>query len=303
MKPSILILSIALLFQSCGSNKTESIIGYAEPAVSESPAAGASSQQELSLATDKSKNGEGKEHEEKDEQKNMETKPVDNGPVQKTEIIRNASIRFQVKDVEKSHRKIEELLKQNKAYFGSDNKASDTYQVDNNLVIRVPAQDMDKLMNEIMEESIFSNYKNISAEDVTAQFFDTETRLKTKKEVEQRYLALLKQAAKVADILEVEEKLGAIREEIEATEGRLKLMKDQVAYSTISLNIYQKLDYTPQPQIGFISNVEEAFVRGWRGLVEFFIGLIRVWPFVIVLSAGIIFMIRKISRRKNVAGS
>lgn len=217
-------------------------------------------------------------------------------PVQ---IIKNSNVQFQVKDVEVSHQKIATLLKQYNSYFGSDNKTTNSYQIENNMVIRVPSTVFEKLMDELMKESVYTNYKNISAEDVTAEFVDIEARLKTKKEVEQRYIALLRQSNKVADILEVENYLRVIREEIEAAEGRLKLLKDQVGYSTITLNAYQKLDYTPEPEIGFLSNLTEAFVRGWRSLVELVIGLVRVWPFVILFGAALFFGIRKIRNRRK----
>ncbi len=215
-----------------------------------------------------------------------------------TQIIKNAHVQFQVKELELSHQKIATLLKQYAAYFGSDNKATSSYQIESNLVIRVPAAQFDKLMEELMRESIYTNYKNITAEDVTAQFVDIQARLKTKKEVEQRYIALLKQSNKVADILEVEDKLRVIREEIEAAEGRLKLLKDQVGYSTITLNMYQKLDYTPEPETGFFSNLKEAFVRGWRSLVDLLIVLVRVWPFVIIWGIGMVFVYRRYMRKK-----
>ncbi|MFN8322534.1 MAG: DUF4349 domain-containing protein [Chitinophagales bacterium] len=215
-----------------------------------------------------------------------------------TQIIKNANVQFQVKELERSHERIAALVKQYAAYFGSDNKATSSYQIESNLVIRVPAAQFDKLMEELMRESIYTNYMNITAEDVTAQFVDIQARLKTKKEVEQRYIALLKQSNKVADILEVEDKLRVIREEIEAAEGRLKLLKDQVGYSTITLNMYQKLDYTPEPETGFFSNLKEAFVRGWRSLVDLLIVLVRVWPFLIIWGIGMVFVYRRYMKKK-----
>ncbi len=214
------------------------------------------------------------------------------------QIIKNASAEFQVKDIEFSHMRIEALLKQYQAYFGNDNKTNSSYRVDYSMTIRVPAEKFETLLNEVMKESVYTNYKNVTAEDVTAEFVDAEARLKTKQDVEARYTAILKQANKVGDILEVEEKLRLIREEIEATEGRLKLLNDQVSYSTIILTIYQKLDYTPEPEIGFVSNLKEAFVRGWRSLVDFAIGIVRVWPFVIIWVIVFVFVYRRWMRKK-----
>jgi hypothetical protein len=212
-------------------------------------------------------------------------------------IIKNANVQFQVSSVEASHAKIAGLLAKYNAYFGSDNRTSNSHQVENNMVIRVTAANFDKLMDELMQESVYTNYRNVSAEDITAEFTDIQARLKTKKEVEQRYLALLRQSAKITDILEVEEKIRVIREEIEAAEGREKLLKDQVGYSTINLNMYQKFEYAPEQPIGFFSLLTQAFVNGWRGLLEVLIGLVRVWPFMILLGCGAFFGLRALKNK------
>lgn len=228
------------------------------------------------------------------------TAPVKNAPEKtSTKIIKTASVEFQVKNTAESHQRISALVKKYDAYFGSDNNSTSSYRIDNYMVIRVPSDKFDALLEELMKESIYTNYKNITAEDVTEQFVDAEARLKTKREVEQRYLALLKEAKKVQDILDIEDKLRVIREEIEATEGKLKLLNDRVNYSTINLNTYQTLDYVPQPETGFFSNVKEAFIRGWRGLIDFVVGLVRIWPFLIVAGIALFWLVRKFRRRNS----
>jgi hypothetical protein len=216
-----------------------------------------------------------------------------------TKIIKTASVEIQVKNTEESHRKIAALLGKYNAYFGSDNRSTSSYRIDNSMSIRVPSAQFDNLLDEVMKEAIYTNYKNISAEDVTDQFVDTEARLKTKKEVEQRYLALLREAKKVQDILDIEDKLRIIREEIEVAEGKLKLMNDQVNYSTINLNTYQNLDYTPEPETGFFSDLKEAFIRGWRGLVDFVVGLVRLWPFLLITTIVAVFAVRKLRKKSS----
>ena len=210
-----------------------------------------------------------------------------------TKIIRNGNVNFQIENLEKSHTKIVVLLKQYNAYFGSDTRTQNNFQIDGNMIIRVPSQNFDKILEELLKESVYTNSKNITAEDVTSQFVDIQARLKTKKEVEARYHDLLKEAKKVSDILEIENNLRTIREEIESQEGQLKYLKDQVSYSTINLSIYQKLDYSPQPEVGFFSKIKEAFVNGWRGLISFFVGIIRIWPFSILFSLVGFYLVKR----------
>jgi hypothetical protein len=290
MKSSVIFLFV-LLLSGCSNKSTNedeaklsATVAYAEPTI-----ATKNSKEEI----DYKDNGDESEKDLRISRRDELTEKI------AAQIVKNASVQFQVSNVEASHLKIAALLARYHSYFGSDNKTTSSYQIENNMVIRVPSADFEKLMDELMKESVYTNYKTISAEDVTAEFVDVQARLKTKKEAEERYRTLLKQANKVSDILEVEDKLRVIREEIEAAEGRLKLLKDQVGYSTINLNAYQKLDYTPEPEIGFISNLTEAFARGWRSLVEFFISLVRVWPFVLLFGTALLMVLRKIRNRKK----
>ena len=134
-------------------------------------------------------------------------------------------------------------------------------------------------------------------EDVSAEFVDITARLKTKKEVEKRYIDLLQKAVKVTDILEVEEQLRVIREEIEAKEGQLKLLNDQVADSTVNLNFHQNFEYTPQDEPGFFGRMGHAFGNGWKGFLSFLIGLAYVWPLWLILGLTTYFLAKFIKRK------
>ena len=103
-------------------------------------------------------------------------------------------------------------------------------------------------------------------EDVTAEHADVTARLRNKRALEQRYLELLQQAHKVSDVLEVEAKVGAVREEIEAVESRLNVLNDEVAFSTITLKLYQPLVLSAPdaPVISFGSRLLEAVYGGWE---------------------------------------
>jgi hypothetical protein len=213
-------------------------------------------------------------------------------------IIYTADIRFQVQEIATSYSKIKALTSRYNGYLASDNLYQNDFEKNQNFTVRVPALAFDSLLKELEGESIFTQNKTISANDVTDQFVDIEARLKTKKELEQRYLAILRQASKVADILEVEQKLAEIREEIEAQEGRMKLLQDQVTYSTINLSIYQTLEFKQRPSVSFFSQFLDAIVNGFDSFKGFLLNLVSLWPFLIVVLI-IFFAIRyKIKSRK-----
>ena len=96
-------------------------------------------------------------------------------------------------------------------------------------MIRVPADRFDELLLIIEPLASKIESKNINTQDVTEEFIDVETRLKTKKELETRYLEILKQAKTVTDIISIESQIATVRSEIESMEGRINYLKNQVS--------------------------------------------------------------------------
>ncbi|MEM1027617.1 MAG: DUF4349 domain-containing protein [Planctomycetota bacterium] len=101
--------------------------------------------------------------------------------------------------------------------------------------IRVPAGKFDATIQAIGELGLVTD-RAIDAVDVTAQMFDLEIRLDNLEAMRVRMKALLDKAEKVEDMLAIEKELGRIVGEIEQLKGQLRLMKDRVALSTITVN-------------------------------------------------------------------
>lgn len=201
---------------------------------------------------------------------------------------------MEIKDYAKSLEKIRTAVAQAQGYISSENEQRNNYRVSNTITIRVGSDNFDMLIESLAGEADVLKYKNIDLLDVTEEFTDLSSRLKTKKEVEQRYRDILKTAKTVKDILAVEEELRQVREEIEVVEGRLKYLNDRVSYSTISLNLTQEFDYiAPTPnQAGFGTRIMNGLIGGWNGLQGFVVGLAYTWPF-LLMAALFIFLIRR----------
>jgi hypothetical protein len=99
--------------------------------------------------------------------------------------------------------------------------------------------------------------------------------------------------------LEVEQKLGGIREQIESAEGRLKYLSHQVSFSTIDLTFYEQKNIISKQRSGWLSRSVSAFVDGWNGLIEFEICLISFWPFLCVVAVTAILILRIIQKRRR----
>jgi hypothetical protein len=78
-------------------------------------------------------------------------------------------------------------------------------------------------------------HREVTARDVTEEFFDTQVRLQNLEAVRARFEELLKRAQKVEEALAVERELERVAGQIEQLKGRLKLLKELVAFSTITV--------------------------------------------------------------------
>ncbi|MBK7184207.1 MAG: DUF4349 domain-containing protein [Bacteroidetes bacterium] len=214
-----------------------------------------------------------------------------------SKIRKTANLNITVDDYKKARTEIEKIIKTSNSYIGNENEQNSTYSITNDMVIRVVNKDFEGMVNRLLGVATNVNSKNISAEDVTAQFVDIQSRLKSKKEIEKRYLDILNKASKVTDVLEIEQKLGEIREEIEAKEGELKYLGDQVDYSTINLTFHQDFEYTPADKPGFFGRIGHAFGNGWNGFLSFLVGIVYAWPLWIILGGIAYFLVRFIRRK------
>jgi hypothetical protein len=118
--------------------------------------------------------------------------------------------------------------------------------------------------------------------------------LKTKKEVRERYIDILRnKAGTVKDVIQAEDAIREITEEIEAKEGRLRYLKNQVNLSTITLTIYQKVNFKEEPEIyekPYFKKFVEALKNGWSIITIVVLFLANIWP--ILLIIGFIYLRR-----------
>ncbi len=79
----------------------------------------------------------------------------------------------------------------------------------------------------------------MSSQDVTDQYTDLESQLRNAQAQETQLLEVLKKAEKIDDILKVREQLNQVQQEIEMCKGQLRLMDNQVGYSTVTISVRQ----------------------------------------------------------------
>jgi len=212
-------------------------------------------------------------------------------------IIKAAQYRFQVANVKKSQEVIEMSVRKYSAYISSSTLKLENPLLEDHIVIRVPSEYFEDLLKEIDSQAIYINERMITADDVAKEFVDLESRLKTKREVEQRYAEILRsKAGTIDELLKAEQKIGELHEEIEATISRINYLHDQVRYSTINLEFYQTVSQeVAQVSSGpsFGKRFSNAIASGLAGALEIIIGLTYLWPLFIVALVSLLWWRRK----------
>ena len=199
-------------------------------------------------------------------------------------IVKTGNLRFETKDLNDTYNQILKSVKANGGSIQNDSKGKNYETVFRNLVVRIPSQNFDVFIQNISKGVSYFDNKEISAEDVTAEYIDIDTRLNAKKALENRYLDLLKKANKVSEMLEIEAQLSAIREEIEAKQGQLNYLKSRISLSTITIEFYKPIAQESGATESYGSKIWNAIKSGFNSFSGFFIGLISLWPFVIIFS-------------------
>jgi hypothetical protein len=222
---------------------------------------------------------------------------VSNNNVVERKLIKTGRLEFISNNVEQTRDSIEKLCRHYNAYISDEDQNNYDRRLQFEQTIRIPSGQFDALMKAV--EAIGENVESrqITTEDVTEEYIDVEARLKTKKELEHRYIELLKKAKSVSDIVSIEGQIANTRSDIESMQGRLNYLLSQVSYSTLTIVYYENIG----TEYGFGSKFFASLKNGWENLLLFVIGLLNIWPFVLIGAALIWGFIRarRLRRKKE----
>lgn len=188
-------------------------------------------------------------------------------------IIRTATVELVVDDFGSAEQAFKQLLALHKdAYIAQADVSGSAGSPRHGLWrIRVPLAEFDGFVAALA--GLGMPRKNaIDSQDVTEEFYDLEARTKNKKVEETRLLAHLeKSTGKLEDILKVEREISRVRGEIEQQEGRLRLLSNVTALTTVTLSIQEIKDYVPPQTPTFGRTINDTFF----GSVDILAGLGR----------------------------
>jgi hypothetical protein len=200
-------------------------------------------------------------------------------------IIKTATLRLEVNDFKKYNENVHKTVKQFGAYIAQEEQNLTDEKSETVISIKVPVDQFETMMNQLPGADVNVLERKITTEDVTGEVVDTRSRLEAKKQMRLKYLEFLKQSKNMEEVLQVQNEINNIQEEIESAAGRVDFLSHQSAYSTINLTFYQPINgYKPTDGApSFFTRVTDAFKSGAKWIADLFVGLISIWPLLILV--------------------
>jgi len=229
-------------------------------------------------------------------------------------VIKNASLSLAVADPVASMQSITTMAEGMGGFVVSSNVYKTTISEGVELpgadiTVRVPAEKLDDALKQIKalvpdaKTDILS--ENISGQDVTKEYTDTESRLNNLKAAETQLVKIMEAATKTEDVMAVFRELTSIREQIEVLQGQLNYYKDAARLSAVSINLKAKEAIKPITVAGWQPGLEvqkalQSLVKGLTLLVNLLIFMIIVLvPFVLIIGLPIYLIVRAVRKHRQ----
>jgi hypothetical protein len=167
--------------------------------------------------------------------------------------------------------------------------------------LRVPADKLDSVLETLTVLGTVES-ESVKAQDISAEYYDVTARLKNERVLEARLLRLVdERTGRLADVVDAEAKLAAVREQIEQLEGRQRLWDSQVALATVRISFRA----APSPEtLSYVASLRRSFASSVHGMRELGRGAslagVALAPWA-VLGAACVLPIRMLRRRRRAA--
>lgn len=224
------------------------------------------------------------------------------------QIIYTADMRLIVEDFSGIPEKVAALVKQHDGFVANSQLAGRSGSPRNGVwKIRIPVSGYGDFIQAARSLGEVQSVTTDS-QDVSEEYYDIEARIRNKRKEETRLLKHLDDnTGKLEEILAVEREISRVREELERMEGRLRVLKDLTALTTITLHIDEIKGYVPPQAPTLATRVERAFtgslsamrIAGEAALVA----VVALTPWLVVAAIPVIaftWFLRRLRRNRSI---
>ncbi len=187
------------------------------------------------------------------------------------------------------------------SYYSLNNDTYYDYTSYGSVTVRIPVDQYETAMQTL------ESYGEVSAsytysENVTQSYRDVQSELANYRLQETRLNELMNQASSVSDMLAVETELNRVRTEIDSRESILQNYDNLIAYSTITISLYEQ-DISSadinSPFANLWKDIKGAFVKSVNifltAIEKLILVVFYILPFAILAAIvlGIVYLVRK----------
>ena len=170
------------------------------------------------------------------------------------------------------------------------------------LTLRIPTDKLSATLEQLKELGDNASVQ-LTDVDVTTETQDLDARITALSASVDRLVALLATATDTAVLIDLETALSDRQGQLESMESQRRLLADQVAMSSVTLELVSVADApTPEPD-----SFWDAVLAGLVGFGAFFTGLFFAlgyalpWLLLVVIASAIILLVRRRRRRAHTA--
>ncbi|KYG34852.1 DUF4349 domain-containing protein [Alkalihalobacillus trypoxylicola] len=150
--------------------------------------------------------------------------------------------------------------------------------ISGSLSIRIPQNQFQAFLLDVEKEGQKLIQKNVNGNDVTEEYVDLNSRLSSKKVVEERLLNFLDEAENTEDLLTISRDLDETQTEIEQLEGRIQYLDQRIDYSLVTINWFEekvRIDPIQDNQsLNIMERTKKLFYDTINLLISFFSNII-----------------------------
>ncbi len=224
-------------------------------------------------------------------------------------VIKNAYVNSETKEFGKALDDVKLLIAEYEGYIYFSNTSVESSYYNNgqqlrhaDYTIKIPAEKFDAFL-EALGNVLNVTRISTSTADASDEYYDLEATVNAYRDKRDGLLEMLKNVDNNTDFYtwqQINSQLTQLEIDLARYEAKFKDLKDQIAYSTVTLNISEVAELTPAEEVGFGGELLDAVKESLEGTVEFFKGLliamIYMLPFMLI-SGGIALMIVLLIRR------
>ncbi len=235
---------------------------------------------------------------------------VDTSPVSE-KIIYRFNMDIETLEYDKTITDLESLITKYGGFiessesYGKSINSSGKSRRSSHIVAKIPTSSKNSFAEDLKSIGNITR-ESKSAENVTRQYYDLDSRIQSLEIQQQRLLDILAKANSVEEILQVENELSNVRYKLESYTTDIKQLEHLTAYSTYTLNISEVVEYSDEPiyNPNFFERMGRDIKDSFDSFLDFLEGTLTViiflFPYIVigvVIAVLVVVLVKR--KRKN----